>query len=307
MHKFLFNFFNRIVVAILLSGVCLVSSPAYCAETTTFTARAPESSTDQRKDYENALLRLALEKTRKKWGEFRIVYTPTMNWKRTFHNMEIGKYENPMFNTSAADDLCARFSYVNFPTDLGIVGYRVFFTSPEVNRRTKQVRTFEDLLKFSIGQMIGWKDIPILQHAGFKVVEAPFYESLFLMTPHHRFDLFSRGINEVKKEFNAHRHIKNLVLEENLALYYPLPRFFFTTKGNDDAVKRVSEGLKLAYEDGSLLDLWKNYYQESIDFVQLKKRKRFRIENPYITTVDKGYEKYFFRISENTDLPSEPR
>nr|WP_319778873.1 hypothetical protein [Maridesulfovibrio sp.] len=286
-----------LILIILLAGD-IKCFPAFAAEITTFTARAPESDSDQRKDYENALLELALEKTREKWGDYRLIYAPRMNWKRTFHSMASGKFENPMFNTSANDELCSKFSYVNFPTDLGIVGYRVFFTSPEINKRTAGVKKFEDLVKFSIGQMVGWVDIPILRHAGFKVVEAPEYESLFMMTSHNRFDLFSRGINEIKKEKTAHRHLKNLIVEEHLALYYPLPRFFFTTKGNVKAVQRVTEGLRAAYADGSLHDLWERHYKDSINFVHFSNRKLFRIENPYIQNIEKTYEKYLYKMPE---------
>ena len=85
--------------------------------------------------------------------------------------------------------------------------------------------------------------------------------------------------------------------DDSIALYYPLPRFFFTKKSNVTAIKRVEEGLVTAYNDGSFQKLWKEYYQSSVDFVNLQKRTLFRISNPFLGGIDKSYEKYIYHPS----------
>ncbi len=40
-------------------------------------------------------------------------------------------------------------------------------------------------------------------------------------------------------------------MDENVALYYPLPRVFFTHNSNRQAIARVQQGLKAAWRDGS--------------------------------------------------------
>jgi hypothetical protein len=51
----------------------------------------------------------------------------------------------------------------------------------------------------------------------------------------------------------------------------------------------------LAYKDGSFIELWNKYYKESIDFVNLKQSKIFRIDNPFLNGINKTYEDYIYR------------
>jgi len=81
-----------------------------------------------------------------------------------------------------------------------------------------------------------------------------------------RFDLFARGANELLKEFGSHKKIKDLMYDKSIALYYPLPRFFFTAKSNTRAIKRIEEGLIAAYQDGSIEKVWKKQYGPSVSY-----------------------------------------
>lgn len=279
--------------SVLLVLIVLLWTPGLCfSGETIFTYRTPESPTDMRYAYDTAVLRLALEKTREKWGEYRMVPSPVMNYSRAVGMMEAGTLENPMFKLSASDDWCGRFAYAPFPVDLGIVGFRLFFVSDRADEELSQVGSLQDLKQFSLGQGFGWLDGMILRSSGFTVVEIPKYESLFRMVASGRFDLFPRGINEVGMEYEAHKTIPYFKLNREVGLYYPLPRFFFTHKDNRDAIRRVHEGLKLAYEDGSLQELWEKEYRASIEFGNFEGVRFFEIENPFLSTVDSRYEKY---------------
>ena len=79
-----------------------------------------------------------------------------------------------------------------------------------------------------------------------------------------------------------HRDVPGLVMDENVALYYPLPRVFFTHNSNQQAITRVQQGLKAAWRDGSLQALWLKTFKPSLSFAHLHTRRLFRLENPYI-------------------------
>jgi hypothetical protein len=85
-----------------------------------------------------------------------------------------------------------------------------------------------------------------------------------------------------------------LAYDESIVIHYPLPRFFFTSPENKGAIQRVQEGIFLAYQDGSLLKLWQKYYQPSIEFSALKRRKVVELHNPLIETLDPAYKQYNF-------------
>lgn len=260
------------------------------------TYRVAESKDDTRYNYDTAALRLALEKTKAEFGDYKLVPGAVMNFSRAISDIKNNQTPNYIFKLSYESrfkkDL--NLDYAEFPVDLGIVGYRVCFTNPKTKEKLKNVKSLDDLKKFKHGQGQDWSDVEILRGHGFEVITAANYESLFLMVAAGRFDLFCRGTNELGGEYEAHKHMPNLVYDESFSLYYPLPRFFYTNKANKELIKRIEKGLITAFNDGSLKELWKKEYIKSVNFVNLKNRKIFPIENPNLKEVKFNYKKYFF-------------
>lgn len=281
---------NRVLI-----GIFFIIVFNLCFAQTVFTYRSPESPVDSRYDYDNALLKLSLEKTMDTDGEYILKPSPQMNFRRMNDYLSRGILTNPIFKQSATNDNCDEFDYINFPVDLGIVGYRVFFVAPRIKEEFEKVSTLEELRRYTIIQGSGWSDIEILKSAGLNVIDIPKYESLFIEIIKNRADLLSRGINEILDEMTSHQNLKLLDYNDNVVLYYPLPRFFFSSKGNEEALDRVRRGLLIAYEDGSLVDLWEEYYEDSILSVNLESRKVIKIGNPLVSRIDKSYEKYLYK------------
>lgn len=273
---------------------CLFFSFSALAETV-FTARAPESKADLRQNYHYQLLDLALQKTIETHGSYRLeLAAEGANMKRSMRNVQQNRYQNYFLRQSVSTELMEKMEPVPFPVDRGIVGYRVAFTSVETKERLKSIKTISDLKKFSIVQGIGWLDTRILKSQGFTVETSSSYESMFVMVARDRADLFTRGANELLGEWQNHKNIPNLTYDESIVLYYPLPRFFFTTKGNKESAERVYSGLIKAYKDGSLIQLWQKNYAPSIAFTKLGKRKIFSVTNPLIEDLDSSYTKYLY-------------
>ena len=263
---------------------------------TVFTYVVGESENDPRYLYDQALLRLALDKTVPKYGEYKMVPARAgANIKRNEQDAVDDAYENFFTKLSYTPALAEKLAYVAIPADRGIVGYRVCFTSEKVKALLKDVETVEQLKEFSMLQGIGWADVEILKAAGFKVKTGTYYNGMFRMVAAGRVDLFPRGANELLDEWNANKDVKGLTYDESLAVYYPMPRFFFTNKKNQEAAKRVKDGLDLAFEDGSFQALWEKNYAESIKMVALDKRKIFRVGNPSLGGLDTAYEKYNYK------------
>ncbi len=287
---------NRSIVYLCL---CLLGVSVFFENTaygqTVFTVRSGESKADRRMDYPQELLRLALEKTVPTYGSFKLVKAPVgANMKRSLQDLHQNKYENFFVRQSASDDNLKGLVYIPFPIDLGIVGYRLAFTSLRGQSQMRSVKSIKELRPFTIVQGVGWLDTKIFRSYGLKVQTNIPYESMFKVVASGRADLFFRGANEVLDEWEERKHIPGLVLDDAIVVYYPLPRFFITRYGNEKAAKRVHDGLILAYEDGSLKKLWDKYYGASIDFAKLGKRKVFSLENPYLAGVDPTFKKYIY-------------
>lgn len=280
--------------SILLIFLLVVGINTTFAETI-FTYLDKAAKSDTRQDFHVELLKLALEQTEEKYGQYRLVRAPVMNAARSMISVKANRYPNFFVNESVTADKLNELGYVPFPIYRGLIGYRVFFVAPEVKNRLENIVTIEELKEFSIGQGIGWLASDILEHNGFKVVAGSNYEGFFRMLAVNRFDLFARGINEVIGEYDAYKNSINLVLDDSVAIYYPLPRYFFTHKSNKDAIKRITEGLLAAYEDGSFIRLWNKHHADSINRVDLSDRVIFTLENPFLQGVDKSYEKYMYK------------
>lgn len=281
--------------------------PVLAAAPTVFTYMSPESEHDPRVTYDRELLRLALEKTRASHGDYRLQAAPPMTLARMWISLRFDHYPNLFAMDSYHSDRdMTGVAYVRFPIYLGIVSYRICFVSPQQKEAVSRVTSLEQLKKFDLGQGKGWLDVKILQQAGFRVQEIEGYEQLFKMVARGRFDLFCRGINELPQEKLNHKEVKGLVMDENIALYYPLPRVFFTHNANRQAIQRVQAGLKAAWRDGSLQAHWLKTFKPSLTFAHLNTRRLFRLENPFIKDIDFDYQAYFYDPVHGRFGPGEP-
>lgn len=259
------------------------------------TVQGPETSTDKRYEYDQEVIRLALERTRADHGDFILQETAVgQNSKRALAAVMTGAIPNYVIKTSAKNELVDQVAIVPFPVDLGIVGYRVAFVSGATKDKLSSVRSLADLKDFRIVQGIGWLDSDILQFHGFDVRTVGDLNSMFKMVALNRTELFLRGANELEAEWAANKHISGLAYDETIALYYPLPRFLVTSKSNPGLAQRLHTGLIRAYEDGSLLTLWERKYRSSIEFTNLARRKIFRLSNPFISKIDPAWEAYVY-------------
>lgn len=294
---------NKQVFSNLLLFICLflfTGSVFASQEVTVFTYRQPESKRDVRYEYDNSLLKLALEKTVQTDGPYKLVPSPIMNYARAHEFLKNNTLPNLFIKLSYESVFEEKgLSYVSFPVDLGIVGYRVCFANTDTVAELAKVSSLTELQRYTHGQGIGWSDVKILEHNGFSVTEIVKYENLFSMVANRRFDLFCRGANELQEELKAHQDIENLSYDKSLTIYYPLPRFFYTNAANRDALDRVQRGLKRAYEDGTLEELWKQQYGKSIEFVKLENRKVFSLENPLIKNLKDDYQQFFYQPNAN--------
>lgn len=259
--------------------------------------RVPETMGDAREEYNLALIRLALDKTRAEYGSYELQMMPPMNGLRSLTEVSRGKYPNALIelNYEPRHLYEQGLIYINFPIDLGILGTRICFVNRQHRDAIAAVTHVEQLRQYTIGQGMGWADALILRHNQFMVTEVANYNSLFKMIAAGRMDLVCRGANEIKREYQQFGAFLSLVMDERFALEYPLPRFFFTNAENTLLKNRMEKGLQLAYADGSLVQLWKEYFADSLAFSKLQQRIIFQLENPLVEQLDPSYQQYSYK------------
>lgn len=269
---------GKMLVIILI----LFSAIAYAKEMT-ITYRGPESKSDTRFDYPLALIKEAMEKTKDEYGDYRLLASHKMNFARASSAQYIDELENFIFENTANEESEKNLLSAKIPIAKGLYGYRVFLINKNKQNLFKELDSISDLKKLRLGQGKTWFDVKILEKYDFNVVTGPEYEGLFKMLLANRFDAFPRGVNEAfhEKDERAAK-LPNLAVEENICLYYPLPRFFYTSKKNKLLIERLEKGLEIMISDGSFDKIWLEFNGEFIEKSDLANRKMFVIENPFV-------------------------
>ncbi len=267
----------------LLGALALVALPGRAAEPLQVMVQGPESSGDNRNDYYWEVLQAALEKTRGQWGDFRLTVGASMNGLRAVEELQMGNLNLVLRSTSPELERACR--PIRIPLDKGLRGYRVFLIRRQLQARLDQVRTLDDLKRFSIGQQAAWNDVEVLEKNGFKVVKGGKYDGLFGMLANGRFDLFSRSVIEVGDELRSQQaRYPDLVVERNLLLYYPFAPYLFVRRdaGGEQLALRIEAGLNLMFKDGSF-DKKFNVLKAPIEQeLNLAGRRLLRIPNPLL-------------------------
>lgn len=259
------------------------------------THKLPELDSNERVLHEVEVLRLALEKTRADYGPYELHGIPPMNRARTLAVLHNHTYPNLVLQMSYEDELAEqeKLAYIPFPLDRGALSYRICFMRDDLKPAVSRITRINQLKPFTFGAGIGWADIKILRHNDLTVIEANSVVSLFRMTKGGRVDLFCRGPSEYHYE-HRHESSLNLTSDQQLALHYPLPKFFFAHRDSQPALDRIKRGLELAYADGSFQTLWRKRHGEGLAAAKLTQRNLVKMENPLIKRLPRDYEAFLY-------------
>lgn len=286
----------------LLLGSCI----SVAAEMVVTHAEAIDPD-NKRMRYEMDVLKLALEKTQPEFGPYRIETYPFPSRARITREMIANTRTNVVHNFGYSNEngVLKRLAFVPFPVYLGVLGYRVCFVSDQAKSALAEASSLSEIKAFLHGQGRGWSDVRVLKHNGFEVKEVDRELRLIRMTAANEIQLFCRGINEIEDEWKQHQGLPGLHVDTGMALYYPHPRFFYTNKANTELLARLEAGLRLAYEDGSLVALFLAVHGESLSFVNLPQRRLFQLENPLVEALNLDMRP-FLRHYADIPLPAPP-
>jgi ABC-type amino acid transport substrate-binding protein len=276
-------------VCLLLS--CAGASAATTAATATaepmrYVRPQAEGVVDRRLDYYWDLLRAALDVTRSRYGPYELRSHPVlMNAERAAFMLDADQGVTVIARTTSREREKKHLP-IRIPLDKGLTGYRLFLIQAQTQGRLDNVRTLSDLAPFSIGQGNNWVDVEILRNAGLTVETGMGYEALFQMLSAGRFDLFSRGVNEIQRELeDGKARNPGLVIEKNLLLYYPLPRYYFfaRTPEGEKLAKRVEDGLRELIRSGAFERRYQAFKTATLADLNLSGRRVFRMQNPTLS------------------------
>ena len=246
---------------------------------------APESENDSRYEYHWEILKMALERTKKKYGPYVMRKAKFMTERRQLFELQNEAKELTVMYLGTTQEFEKKLLPIHIPVDKNLGGYCVMLIRKEDQEKMSRVRTLNDFRKLSIGLGYGWVDVDIFRSNHFNVVTGSNYEGLFKMLINKRFDVFSRSAVEILDEYETRKEdLKDLRIEDSLLLYYPLPMYFWFSKKEKGTrlAQRAEEGMKLMIKDGTYDKLFLKYHGKKTEALHLKKRRIFKIENPFL-------------------------
>ncbi|MEK0159853.1 hypothetical protein [Pseudoalteromonas piscicida] len=242
---------------------------------------AKENGTPQNQ-YFLSVLRLALDKSRERYGEYWIepIDLP-INQSRQFK--ELLKHNVDVFWTvsTAARDVQAK--PVAIPIAFGSFGIRALVMNVADSGKLNVHLSLAELQQFNVVLGKDWPDVAIFEKAGFTVEKYVDGLAGYRVLANSAGKIFPRGIIELVPELNAFDNKQVTYCEKNLLLY-PSMLYFYVRKDDIKLHKRLEYGLTQALEDGSLAAL----FYDSNMMLELKKHFNLQgatihqIENPLI-------------------------
>lgn len=234
-------------------------------------------------------LQRALNITRSEFGDYRIVTSAAMEQGRALKSLSkqsSGKLDIAHFPTTTEREKKA--IAIRVPLIQGALGYRICFIKKSNQKKFTNINNKHDFInsRISIGQHKDWPDTNILRSNGLSVKTTYKYALLFKQLDKQRFDCFARGINEINDEFSQHTEV-SMAIEQSLLLHYPYPLFFFVNADRPDLAERLTLGLTRLQKDGTLQQLFEQYYEDRLSALNISKRVIIDLENP--TLSEKSY------------------
>lgn len=106
--------------------------------------------------YSYELIKIALEKTRAKYGDFTLTTITNIPNKRRFAILQQNTLPNlvVMRGYQTKFHATGELTYINFPVDFGLLGWRICFVSPQRKEKIEAVKSLDELRSYSIVQGI---------------------------------------------------------------------------------------------------------------------------------------------------------
>ena len=231
-------------------------------------------------EYRWKLLELALAHAPDGEAPFRLVpFAEDVTQNRGMQLLQTGAIDVIALGTN--DERESRMRPIKIDILRGIVGFRIFVIRTADQARIARLdgKSLRQQLTFGLNSQ--WADLPVMRANGFTVETSPSYENLFGMLVAGRFDAFPRGLNEAARELDERKQTyPQLAVEQNKALFFPYPVYFWVAKENTILAQRIERGLKLALADGSFRKLFETYHATEIASLAKEKRQVIRLDNP---------------------------
>lgn len=232
---------------------------------------------DSRGNYPIALLHLAIEKS---GAVYQLVPNDqVMSQHRALRQLG-SKSGLDVVWTMTSQEREKELRPIRIPIDRGLIGWRLLLIHQDNEQRIQQLDERQLKIMPSI-QGSDWPDYPILKANQFRVLGGGDFDTMFKMLQAKRIDYFPRSMTEAWPELQQ-RSALSLTVAPKWVLHYPAALYFFVQKDNIELANAIEIGLLRAIEDGSMQQLFLQYFSSAIQQADLKSRTVIQLNNPLL-------------------------
>lgn len=172
---------------------------------------------------------------------------------------------------------------IRIPIRRGLLEHRLLVTTSNSIELFSTIENAQQLKKLDLGLKKDWAITEVMKRHHFPVFETDTLDGLFKMLSADRVKYIPRGINEVYDEIDSRSAtLTNLVVEPRLLLSMKSPYYIFVSPKHPKLAKRIEEGLETMISDGTLKQIFDDFYGEKIIRSQFKTRIMIELTNPIL-------------------------
>ena len=241
------------------------------------------NTTSISEDYYLAIIDAALKITESTHGPYQLVFTREQLSSERKHDLLVaGEKVNVDRLVGFPNQKGPREGLIriDLPVLNGFMGYRILLIRKEDQARFSDIKTLEELHKLPMGFGKGWEG-HVYKHNGFTVTEPLNITLLLKMLAGKRYFFVPLSVIEIDDRYEIDdKRVDNLVPEQTLLIYMPLPVYFYVSPGQPILAARLTLGLEYLQENGQLDKIFKEHFGDRLKRLRLFERTLIELSHP---------------------------
>ena len=274
---------TKVISILLVALACFIPLRIAAADEPLLVKYLGNNTASISEDYYLAIIDAALKATESTYGPYQLVFTlEQLSTERKHDLLVAGEKVNIDRLVGFPNQKGSRrgLTLIDIPLLNGFMGYRILLIRKEDQQRFSDIKTLDALCELPMGFSKGWEG-HVYKHNGFTVVEPLNITLLLKMLAGKRYAFVPLSAIEIDDHYEIDgTSINNLVPEQTLLIYMPLPVYFYVSPEQPVLADRLTTGLKYLQENGQLNNIFNEHFGERLKRLRLSERTLIELSNP---------------------------
>lgn len=239
------------------------------------------------KAYQKDLLQLMLQNTVPEFGAYSLeLFSVPLSTNRSKLTLQQGDKVNVLFASEwqglgVSDE---QVLSLELPIYYGLHGLRQMIVRSADQDSFAKINSLQQFKTLICGQGTRWLDVNIYRSNDIVVNEGQSFINLMPMLQKKRFDYLPLSVLETDRVFSERApELKDLMVLEDLMIFYPLPSFLFFPASEGHLLERLRAGFAQLEQKGDLLPLFERHFSSVPRILSGARKRLIMLDNPGLT------------------------